>query len=60
MAIAVYFVSGALPQNGMVEILVNMALASLAGGIVYIVATILLKSPEVILFKKFLRPKIQR
>lgn len=60
MAIAVYFVSGALPQNGMVEILVNMALASLAGGIVYILATILLKSPEVILFKKFLRPKIQR
>ena len=57
MAVAVYLVSGALPQGNTVRELLSLAVLAGVGAAVYILATVMLKSPELIPLKRYLRRK---
>jgi len=58
MAVAVYLVSGALPQKTTSQVLLNLVLAAGTGGAVYILATILMRSPELVPIRALLQRKL--
>jgi len=59
-AIAVYLMIGGLPQATMAQIFLSLALAGVAGAVIYFLATTLLGSPEIISFKEILLTKWNR
>jgi putative peptidoglycan lipid II flippase len=52
MSVAVYLVIGALPRAGMLQELLTLVFISLVAGATYILATMLLKSPEIFALEK--------
>ena len=57
MAIAVYLLIGALPHAGLLQEMISLAITSFAAAVVYLVSTLLLKSPEIIAIKQVLEKK---
>ena len=57
MAIAVYLVIGAMPHAGLLPEMISLAVSSFVATAVYLVSTLLLKSPEIIAIKQVLEKK---
>ena len=57
MSVTVYLVIGAMPRHDLWQELLVLAVSSTAGVAVYVLATVLLKSPEIIAIKQALEKK---
>ena len=57
MAIAVYLLIGVMPHVGLSQEMFSLAVSSLVAAAVYLVSTLLLKSPEIISIKQVLEKK---
>jgi len=57
MAVAVYLLIGALPKSSPAQEFLNLAVAGIAGVLIYLLATLLLRAPEIVSIITFLQSK---